>query len=141
MLNQCLKYKREILYLVYGGLTTLVNVFTYCVLADLVGMEYLRSNIMAWTASVIFAYITNRNYVFACQCRGLTCIFKEFCTFVGCRLFSGLADTATMYVMIDLAGLDDLPVKIFANILVIALNYGFSRQIVFHDNGQGEMSV
>lgn len=141
MLNQYLKYKREILYLVYGALTTMVNISAYLGLTQVAGMEYLSSNVIAWITSVIFAYITNRLYVFNSSGRGPYRIIKEFCAFTGCRLFSGLVDTTTMYLMIDLLKFNDLPVKIFANFLVIILNYGLSRQIVFQDNGQGEVSV
>ena len=139
MLKTNKKYKTVILYLAFGGLTTLVNIFTYLYLAKLLGIQYLFSNITAWIVSVLFAYTTNRLFVFMSKGKGLKFIFKECLTFIGCRLFSGLADTACMYLMIDLIHLNDLFVKLLANSLVIVLNYVFSKQIIFKDKNQGEV--
>jgi len=141
MLKIYQKYKIAILYLAFGGLTTLVNIVTYFSLAKLLGIQYLFSNVAAWIVSVLFAYVTNRLFVFASSGKGLKFILKECSAFIGCRLFSGLLDTTIMYVMIDLLHLNDLFVKIIANILVIILNYGLSKQIVFKDKSQGEVSL
>jgi len=141
MLKIYLKYKKVILYIAFGGLTTLVNVITYFSLAKLLGIQYLISNVVAWTVSVLFAYATNRLYVFASNGQGLIFILGECSAFIGCRLFSGLLDTTVMYVLIDLLRFKDLFVKIIANLLVIILNYGLSKRIVFKDKGQGEVSL
>ncbi len=139
MLKTYQKYRTVILYLAFGGLTTLVNIITYFSLNKLWGIQYLASNVMAWFVSVLFAYITNRVFVFASKGQGLIFIINECSTFIGCRLFSGLVDTTTMYVMIDLLHYNDLLVKVIANVIVIILNYGLSKRIVFQDKGQGEV--
>ena len=141
MLKIYQKYKTVILYLAFGSLTTLVNIIAYFSLTKIAGIPYLASNVMAWIVSVLFAYVTNRLFVFASKGQGAIFIIKECSTFIGCRLFSGLVDTTTMYVMIDLLHYNDLFVKIIANIIVIVLNYGLSKRIVFQDKGQGEMSL
>lgn len=132
-------YQRIILYLVFGGLTTLVNLLVYFGLTRLVGVQYLISNIAAWIAAVLFAYAGNRVFVFASSGRGLLLILKECATFIGCRMLSGLADTGIVYVMIDLLHFQDLMVKIIANTTVVILNYFLSKQIVFRDKDQGEV--
>ena len=139
MLKKYQKYKTFVLYLAFGGLTTLVNIMAYFSLTKLGGIPYLAGNVMAWIVSVVFAYATNRLFVFASKGHGLIFILKEGATFIGCRLFSGLVDTTTMYVMIDFLHYNDLFVKIIANIVVIVLNYGLSKRIVFQDKGQGEV--
>ena len=139
MLKKYQKYKTVILYLVFGALTTLVNIIAYFSLTKLGGIQYLAGNVVAWIVSVLFAYVTNRLFVFASKGQGLVFIIKESLTFVGCRLFSGLVDTITMYVMIDFLHYNDLLVKIIANVVVIVLNYGLSKRIVFQDKGQGEV--
>ncbi len=139
MLKKYLRYKTVILYLAFGGLTTLVNIMAYFSLTKLGGIPYLAGNVVAWIVSVQFAYVTNRVFVFASKGQGLIFILKEGATFIGCRLFSGLVDTTTMYVMIDLLHYNDLLVKVIANVIVIILNYGLSKRIVFQDKGQGEV--
>jgi putative flippase GtrA len=141
MLKTDQKYKTVILYLAFGGLTTLVNIIAYFSLNKLGGIPYLASNLIAWIVSVLFAYETNRLFVFASKGKGLIFVVRECSTFIGCRLFSGLADTTTMYVMIHLLHFNDLLVKVIANTLVIILNYGFSKRIVFQDKGQGGVSA
>ena len=59
-----LKYKEVIMYLVFGVLTTVVNIVVYYVVADCLKINYLIANIAAWFLSVLFAYVTNRKYVF-----------------------------------------------------------------------------
>jgi putative flippase GtrA len=135
------KYKTVILYLAFGALTTLVNIIIYLSLTKLFEIQYLISNVFAWIVSVLFAYVTNRLFVFASTGKGLIFILGECSAFFACRLFSGLADTASMYVMIDLLHFNDLLIKIIANIFVIILNYVFSKRIIFKDKDQGEVSL
>ncbi|HWP96460.1 MAG TPA: GtrA family protein [Syntrophomonadaceae bacterium] len=139
MLTKYRKYRTIALYLAFGGLTTLVNIITYFSLTKILGVQYIASNVAAWITSVLFAYVTNRLFVFASKGKGLIFIIRECSAFIGCRMFSGLVDTTTMYVMIDLLHFNDLFVKIIANISVIILNYGFSKRVVFQDKGQGEV--
>ncbi|MDD3364101.1 MAG: GtrA family protein [Syntrophomonas sp.] len=141
MLKTYQKYKTVILYLAFGGLTTLVNIIAYLSLTKLLGIQYIISNVFAWIVSVVFAYVTNRLFVFASRGKGLIFILKECSAFIGCRLFSGLVDTINMYVMIDLLHFNDLLVKIIANIFVIVLNYVFSKRIIFNDKDRGEVSL
>lgn len=133
------KYKRIILYLIFGVLTTLVNMLAYFCLTRLGGMPYLAANIGAWLAAVLFAYASNRAWVFTSSGRGLAFIVKECSNFMGCRVFSGLLDTAIVFVMIDWLHYQDLLVKIAANGAAVILNYFFSKWIVFRDKGQGEV--
>lgn len=141
MLMKYQRYKTIILYLAFGCLTTLVNIITYFILTKLLGVQYIASNAAAWIVSVLFAYVTNRTFVFASNAQGLLFIAGECSAFIGCRLFSGLVDTSIMYVMIDLLQCNDLLIKIIANISVIILNYGFSKRIVFQEKGQGEVGL
>ena len=64
------KYREMILYLVFGGLTTLVNIFSYFVLTDVGEIQYLVSTAIAWVLSVLFAYFTNRVWVFQSTASG-----------------------------------------------------------------------
>lgn len=75
------KYREMILYLVFGGLTTLVNIFSYFVLTDVGEIQYLVSTAIAWVLSVLFAYFTNRVWVFQSTASGTKAILREIGSF------------------------------------------------------------
>ena len=77
------QYKMPILYIIFGGLTTLVNIIVYFICYDASGLSNVLSTIIAWILSVIFAFITNKLYVFESKENN---IFYEISTFFGCRL-------------------------------------------------------
>ena len=124
------KYREMILYLVFGGLTTLVNIFSYFVLTDVGRINYLISTAVAWVLSVLFAYFTNRVWVFQSTAAGVPALLKEMGSFFACRLFSGAVDMAIMFLCVSILGLPDKLIKILANILVIILNYLFSKLFI-----------
>lgn len=117
-----------VLYVFFGTLTFLVNLFSYFFFKELLGINYLISNVLAWFFSVLFAYITNRIWVFESRSPN---ILKEASLFFGGRIFSGVVDTALMYLFIDVLTLGDAISKIVVQIIVIILNYVFSKLIVF----------
>lgn len=131
MLELIKKYKRIILYLVFGALTTAINTVMYIVFSKLLGVGYIESNVIAWILSVLFAYATNKILVFESKGMSITLIMREISLFVGYRLFSGLIDTTLMYVMIDLLKFNDIVTKVMVNVIVIILNYVFSKLIIF----------
>ena len=90
--------------------------------------NYLISNIIAWFVSVLFAYITNRIWVFESKDDN---IIKEVLLFYGGRVFSGAIDTALMYVFISILMTGDLFAKIVVQVVVTILNYVFSKFLVF----------
>lgn len=124
------KYKEVVLYLFFGGLTTLVNIVSFSLLADWLGVYYLTANAAAWVLSVLFAYLTNRRFVFESKSHG-TAILRELALFVGCRLLSGALDMLCMYACVDLIHMPRLIAKILSNIIVIILNYLFSKFLIF----------
>ncbi|WP_092923869.1 GtrA family protein [Romboutsia hominis] len=125
------KYRESIMYLVFGGLTVGVNIATYVGLTRIIELNYMVANIIAWIVAVIFAYITNKFFVFESNNTELKFLIKEFTSFVSCRLLSGVMEMILMYVMIDMMGINDFITKIFTNILVIVLNYVLSKVIIF----------
>ena len=131
MKSDIMKLDRElVLYVVFGTFTFLVNVVTYFLFQIVMGINYLVSNVFAWFFSVLFAYITNRTWVFESKSPE---ILKEMSLFFGGRIFSGVVDTALMYLFIDVLVLGNTFSKIVVQIIVIVLNYVFSKLIVFKD--------
>lgn len=129
-MKKLLKYKEIILYLVFGILTTLVNIVIYFIFANIFMINYLISNIIAWIISVLFAYLTNRKYVFESK---RSSIFFEMISFFCSRGITGLLDITLMWLFVENLILDDFIAKIFVNIIVIVLNYLFSKMIIFKE--------
>lgn len=116
-------------YVVFGTLTTIVNVVVYFAL-EYIGVNYIISNIIAWFLSVLFAYVTNRIWVFESKSPN---ILKEMVLFFSGRIFTGVLDTALLYLFVDILTLGNTFSKIAVEIIIIILNYLLSKLIVFKD--------
>lgn len=133
------RYRELIAYVLFGGVTTVVNIVSYNALAA-VGLSTGVANGIAWVLSVLVAYITNRIWVFHSKNTGAAAA-KEFASFVGCRLGSGVLDEGIMIFGVDWLGPRVVApahlrwwgfgVKVFANIIVMILNYVFSKWFIF----------
>lgn len=130
-LNLLEKYKSIIMYLIFGVLTTVVNVVTYYLCAHILSIGTVTSSIIAWFAAVLFAYLTNRKWVFDSKQTGFKNITFEIFKFFSCRFATGVVDWVIMYVFVDLLSFNDILIKIIANIIVIILNYVASLLIIF----------
>ncbi|EMJ6201335.1 GtrA family protein [Clostridioides difficile] len=125
------KHKETILYLFFGAFTTLVNIVSYLFFTRVILFNFIVANALAWILAVLFAYVTNKFFVFESKRIEIKFLFKEFLSFVSFRLLSGVVEMLIMYVMIDLLFVNDVIVKVFTNIVVIVLNYLFSKMIIF----------
>lgn len=128
------KYKETISYLVFGILSTIVNIATYTFCSRILNINFMISNIIAWFAAVIFAYITNKFFVFESKNTDLKFILKELTSFMSCRVLSGVTELILMYIMIKFMLINDFIVKIITNIVVVLLNFIFSKLIIFKNN-------
>ncbi len=125
------RYKEVILYLFFGGCTTLLNIFAFCLLRYF-GVELYLSNTIAWCVAVLFAYVTNKLYVFDKKSNSKKAMLKECLSFIIFRIVSFVVcDTGSMFVMIDILDMNETISKIIANILVIIFNYLASKLIIF----------
>lgn len=128
--EKIMRFEKEFtLYVVFGFLTTIVNILVYLFFTKLCGVNYIISNVIAWVLSVLFAYITNRIWVFE---RKNTNIIKEVLTFFAGRMFSGALDTGLMYLFVDVLMTGDVFAKIVVQVVVVIVNYLFSKLIVFN---------
>ena len=124
------KYREMILYLFFGGCTTLVNIAAYYICSK-IGFGTALGTVIAWVLSVLFAYVTNRKYVFESNSCGFSAVLKEIVGFFMCRLATGLLDLAVMVVFVDYLRFNDMLIKILSNIVVIVLNYIASKLMIF----------
>lgn len=98
-------------------------------------MPVLASTLIAWFASVLFAYLTNRKWAFHSEAVGGKAIAKEIVSFFGCRIGTELIDLAAMYIFVEQLGFNDMVIKVIANIVVIIVNYVASKFVIFRHNG------
>ena len=127
------KYQEIINYLIVGVLTTVVSLLTYyiCVLIFLdpnKAIELQIANIISWICAVLFAYITNKVFVFKSKNKNL---FKEFTSFVSARVLTLLLDMLIMFIMVTALGINDKISKLVVQVVVTILNYIFSKIFVF----------
>lgn len=129
----CRKYRDIFLYGIFGVLTTSVNIFAYWFMAHPVGTGTIVSTIIAWIVAVSFAYITNRKWVFHGTTDLNSKMTKELAVFFLCRLITGVIDWSLMFICVDLLLWNDMVVKIVVSVIIIVLNYIFSKIIVFRE--------
>ena len=124
-----MNFKKEILnYIIFGIFTSIVNIGTYLLLTDVFNVYYVFANIFAWIISVFFAYFTNRTWVFESENKN---IIKEISMFYSARLFTGVIDTSLMILFIDVLSLENTFSKLATAVVIIVLNYLFSKKIIF----------
>lgn len=128
------KYEEIIKYLFFGVLTTVVNFTIYFLLAHIFGSENGLGaifNLIAIAISIVFAYVTNRKFVFKSKATGGKAIMKEMFSFFSCRVASSIVDELIYIIGCNVLGISDLIVKLFSQVVIIILNYIFSKLIVF----------
>ncbi len=134
------KYNSIIMYLFFGVCTTLVNIISYYIFAHIFKAGVMFSTVIAWILAVLFAYVTNRKWVFKSYAKTKKEIFNEIVSFFSCRLATGLVDWLCMFIFVEKLGFNDVIIKTLANILVIVLNYIASKLIIFKKKDEKESS-
>ena len=136
--NLLLQYREVLLYLIFGGLTTVVDWGLSFLLYHFWGAAIEANailvhgaNVIAWAAAVLFAFITNRIWVFKSEKKGFLPILGELGSFAGGRVMTLLLQEAIFVIFFDIMGISEFIVKLIAAVLVIILNYFISKLIVF----------
>ena len=124
------KYKSYILYLAFGAGTTLINLVVYQMCYYGLEISNVKAVISAWLAAVLFAFVTNKLWVFESKRTGSK-IITECITFFSCRMLTGIFDLLIMYYAVDVFEFDAFLWKLISNIAVIVLNYLTGRFVVF----------
>lgn len=124
--------RREILlYLVFGGLTTAVGVCSYAAFNLWLGINALIANVLSWILAVLFAFFTNRVWVFAARTETVSEFGRQLVRFFGGRIATLLAEEAILAVFVTWLEFDSIAVKLAAQAAVMILNYVISKWIVF----------
>ncbi len=124
--------RETITYLISGVLTTLVNYVTYVLSTKVFDIDKYISNIIAWILAVLFAYVVNDIWVFKSKRNGLISEIIKIIKFFAARVFSLLVEVLGLYVFTTLMNFNDLIVKAMLAVIVIIINYIFSKLFVFN---------
>lgn len=117
-------------YIITGVLTTLVDWAVYAILWRN-GVDYRISTALSWAAAVLFAYVTNKFFVFKSFSMMPGVLWKEFSAFVACRILTGVLTMVGMIVMVSGLGLHELIGKVFVSAASLVLNYIGSKLFIF----------
>lgn len=131
MIEMIKKYRGLIMYGIFGVLTTVINLIVYWLCYEKIGIANVPSTVIAWIAAVLFAFVTNKIWVFESKSTDMKTLLYEASTFVSCRLATGVLEIAIMYVTVDMMRFNGMLMKLFVNIIVIILNYVASKLVIF----------
>ncbi len=125
------KYRGMILYVFFGGCATVVNMAAYYISYNMLGIANVPSTIIAWVAAVIFAFFSNKLWVFESKSWAKDVVLHEAWSFFAARIATGLLDVGVMYLAVDVMGWNSTLWKLISNVIVIILNYIASKFFIF----------
>lgn len=128
------KYQDILAYLIFGGLTTVVNLVVFYVTVTLWGWNYQVGNVWAWFLSVLFAYVTNRVWVFHSHFTTVKALLNEAVSFFLARGATLVMDMAIMWIGVSLLQQNEMLTKLIDQVVVVLANYFFSKWFVFKKN-------
>lgn len=131
MLELLKKYRDIIAYVVFGILTTVINVIVYYTCYEIFGIINIISTIIAWFAAIVFAFVTNKKYVFDSKSWDKETVFNEGIKFLSCRVGTGIIEVIMMICFVDVLQVNGTLMKAITNVIVIIINYIFSRCVIF----------
>jgi len=121
------QYKEIINYLIIGGITTVVSIVSYAGFRIFIE-DFNICTVLSWIVTVLFAYVTNRIFVFESNDKN---IFQELSKFIGARFLSLLCDILLMNVFVKIFRIDDRIAKIIVQFAIVVINYVLSKILVF----------
>ncbi|MBD5523065.1 MAG: GtrA family protein [Lachnospiraceae bacterium] len=127
------KYEEGINYLIFGFLAFVLNYVLYYLFSKVLSLHYLVATVLSWALTVVFAYWTNRTFVFKSKNKDVKALFEEFVSFVGARVATELLEVALMFLMVDCARLNEFISKFVCQVLVIVANYFLSKLWIFKE--------
>lgn len=125
--------RETISYLIFGALTTVVDLIVYQA-ALWLGIHYLIAQGIAWVVAVAFAFITNKLFVFESKTTDKSVVLKELFSFVSARIVSGIISALMLVFLVEVCALSEMIAKLITQIFVVIANYVFSKLFVFRNH-------
>ncbi len=126
-----MKYREMIMYIIMGVFTTIVNIASFYILVEIMNVDYKAATVAAWILSVLFAYITNKVYVFQQKTDDLQSLLKELTAFFSVRVLSLGIDLGMMIILVGQFHTNETLAKILDNAVIVVVNYVASKWLVF----------
>ncbi len=123
--------REGIAYLIFGVLTTAIDYVISNALFYWTNVPTIPAQSIAWVAAVLFAFVTNKWWVFESHTLILSEVWKEFVSFVACRVATFVFNLAALFIMVDLIGMEFFVCKLLISVVVVILNYVFSKILIF----------
>lgn len=145
ILNLMKKYQEIIAYLFWGVLTTVVSWGTYSLFVVILENETYKitiANILSWICAVLFAYVTNKIWVFHSHSWKVKICLIEFWKFISTRFITGVFEIMAVPILVGIGlnqtifGIEGMVAKIFVSVIVVILNYIFSKLFIFKKEGK-----
>ena len=130
-----IKYREIILYLIFGGLTTVVSFVVYYAILG-AGMHYLAAQVISWAAAVAFAFVVNKLFVFEDRDNSPRALLRQIGQFVSVRIASGVLETVLLWLLVDVILISENIAKIPVAVLTVIINYIASKLLIFRKNGK-----
>lgn len=119
------------IYLFFGGLATVVNFVIYFFARDTFNLNLFNSNSISWLAAVLFAFVTNKLWVFKSESENFFELIIEFGKFIFYRIVSYGLDMGMMFLFVDSLEITDFWAKLITQVVVVIANYLFSKLFIF----------
>ncbi|MEG1242217.1 MAG: GtrA family protein [Oscillospiraceae bacterium] len=132
------KYREVIMYIFFGGITTIVSWLVYSICEKGLGFGLFASGIVSWIIAVSVAFVTNKLWVFDSKSWQAKLVFTEAVAFFGGRLATGALEVVAVPALVKLGldstlfGVEGLPAKIIVSVVIIILNYILSKFFAFN---------
>jgi len=128
------KHKEKILYLIFGGFTTVVCLICVAIFEYQFNIVGVAARIPSDIIAIIFAYITNKIWVFESKCNNIKELGREIISFFGARAFTLVLSSLLVFIFVDTLGWNNMAVNLIATVITILLNYVFSKLFIFKKN-------
>jgi len=128
---RALIFSPEFLYLFFGGVTTLINIAVFWMCRDALKLPLQAANVVSWIAAVLFAFVTNKLWVFASPGWAMAILAPELAKFVAARLLTLAMDMGFMQAAVKRLGWNEKLAKVASNVLVVIANFFLSKWFVF----------
>lgn len=145
------KYRELISYLFWGVLTTIVSWGSYSLFTIALSQQkeelhmfgttlsfaVLMANILSWVCAFLFAYITNKLWVFNSRSWKPSVVLPEFTKFFSARVFTGILEIVAVPLLVAIGldqtimGIKGMVAKVIVSLGVVILNYVFSKLLIF----------
>lgn len=126
-----LRMKELMMYGLFGLGTFLIAIISYAIFTEAMNMNILIGNVLCWVLATMFAFLTNRRWVFPVHEKGFKAFMKQMASFTGGRILTLGIEEVMLGVLVQWLNFPNMPIKFLAQFIVVSLNYFFSKALVF----------